>query len=518
MKKISCLLPLCFLLHTALSQQSPGNVIQVNIAIQKTAQTIRNFAASDAWAGQFTGNWPDSQRIQIADWLFSTDTTADGQPKGIGLSMWRFNIGAGSAEQGSNSGIKDEWRRAASFLETDHSKPPMSNTPENGTYNWDKQAGQLWFLKAAKERGVTEFLGFLNSPPVAFTSNGKAFADKGQCNLSPDKYHAVAVFLKDVVQGIHTHTGVLLNYLSPVNEPQWDWSDGGQEGCPYNNEQVAGLTKAIDQTFREEKLPVKLLITEAGQINYLYSPGNKPDKGAQIYSFFDPRSANYVGNLPTVYKGIAAHSYFTTSPEDTATAIRKRLAAALHGLEFWQSEYCILGDNAGEINGGGADLGMDAALYTARVIHHDLTIANAAAWQWWLAMSPYNYKDGLIYVDKNTTDGQARASKMMWALGNYSRFIRPGAQRVQTSISDSTAAKDLYISAYKDNHHGLQIVMINNGNTATNIRIQCKGLKPVGTRSYTTNENGNLQPGYVTANTMTIPPRSVITLTGNIRP
>lgn len=43
------------------------------------------------------------------------------------------------------------------------------------------------------------------------------------------------------------------------------------------------------------------------------------------------------------------------------------------------SEYCILGDNGGEINGNGRDMGIDPALYLARVIHNDLTIANASA-------------------------------------------------------------------------------------------------------------------------------------------
>ncbi|WP_142683959.1 glycoside hydrolase [Chitinophaga polysaccharea] len=505
MKKIFCLLPLCLALHTASSQQSNSNIIQVNIDLQKTAQTIRNFAASDAWAGQFTGNWPDSKRNQIADWLFSTDTTAGGQPKGIGLSMWRFNIGAGSAEQGNNSGIKDEWRRAESFLQ------------ENNTYNWKKQSGQLWFLQAAKQRGVTRFLGFLNSPPVAYTLNGKAFADKGLSNLPKKNYTAVALFLKDVIQGIHSATGVQLNYISPVNEPQWDWSDGGQEGCPYNNEQIAGFTKAISKTFSEAKLPTKILVTEAGKINYLYAAEDKPDKGSQINAFFAPHSAAYIGNLPNVYKGIAAHSYFTTSPEDTAITIRKRLHTALNGLEFWQSEYCILGDNAGEINGSGADLGMDAALYMARVIHSDLTIANAAAWQWWLAISPYNYKDGLIYIDKNKTDGQPRDSKMMWVLGNYSRFIRPGAKRVQADMSNSAASKDLYLSAYKNKDNTLRIVVINNGSSAATAIIHCKGLKPGGMRSYTTSSAGNLQPGDVPGNTVVIPPRSVVTLTGNIK-
>ena len=70
-------------------------------------------------------------------------------------------------------------------------------------------------------------------------------------------------------------------------------------------------------------------------------------------------------------------------------------------LAYWMSEYCILGGNEGEINGNGRDLGMKSALYLAQVIHQDLVIANAAAWNWWIAVSPYNYKDGLIYIDKN---------------------------------------------------------------------------------------------------------------------
>src|SRR5687767_14230831 len=71
------------------------NVIVIDLNDKK--QTIRNFTASDAWACQFVGSWPDSKRNQVADWLFSIEDDAQGKPKGIGLSLWRFNIGAGSA-------------------------------------------------------------------------------------------------------------------------------------------------------------------------------------------------------------------------------------------------------------------------------------------------------------------------------------------------------------------------------------------------------------------------------------
>ncbi|MEC5142059.1 glycoside hydrolase [Chitinophaga sp. 212800010-3] len=493
MKKIICCLPLWLVLQKAASQS-----LEVNIDPGKTVQTIRNFAASDAWSCQFVGNWQDSKRNQMADWLFSTDTTVSGQPRGIGLSMWRFNIGAGSAEQGDSSGIRDEWRRAESFFSA------------NQGYDWSKQAGQRWFLQAARERGVKQFLGFLNSPPVAFTSNGKAFANHGKCNLAPDRYQAAAEYVTAVVQGIRRTMGITFNFLSPVNEPQWDWSDGGQEGCPYDNDEIYGFTKAIAASFHKARLPTQLLLTEAGQLNYLYAPNGKPASGQQIETFFRK------GNPDRIYKGIAAHSYFTTSPEDTAIAIRKRVAAALNGIEFWQSEYCILGDNAGEMNGAGVDLGMDAALYMARVIHTDLTVANASAWQWWLAVSPYNYKDGLIYVDKHKTDGEIHDTKMMWVLGNYSRFIRPGAKRVLVSEAGDTG-KAIRISAFSNINHQICIVIINSGNSQATVDIHCKGMQKGNMRSYTTNSKGSLQPGFTSGTVAVIPPRAVVTLTGNIQ-
>jgi hypothetical protein len=503
MKKITGALLGCMVLQQGIAQHQPA--IRVNIDLARKAQVIHNFAASDAWSCQFAGAWPESKRNQLADWLFSRDTTADGQPKGIGLSMWRFNIGAGSAAQGDASGIRDEWRRADCFLGADH------------RYHWQQPAGQLWFLKAAKARGVPLFLGFLNSPPVAFTRNGKAFADNGQCNLSPEQYPAVAGFLKNVVQGIRQTTGITLDFVSPVNEPQWDWSDGGQEGCPYDNQQIYGLVKAIDQTFHQHRLSTKILITEAGKLNYLYAADDKPAKGTQAAAFFDPNSAVYLGNCFNVYKAIAGHSYFTTSPHDTAVAIRQRLHAALKTIPFWQSEYCILGDNAGEMNGSGVDLGMDAALYLARVIHTDLTVANASAWQWWLAISPYDYKDGLICIDKNKTDGQMRDTRMLWVLGNYSLFVRPGAQRVAVQPADSAAAKDLYLSAYRNTDNSLAMVVINTGTAAATLEVGGKGIPAGNSRTYTTDDAGKLRPGNVNGHTVVVPARAVVTIVQQLK-
>ena len=498
---LALLMPYAFLAN---GQQSP---VSVNIDLSKTYQHIDNFGASDAWACQFIGKWSGEKKEKIADLLFSNDTLADGSPRGIALSLWRFNIGAGSTAQAEKSGIKDEWRRAESFLNTD------------GTYNWQNQAGQMWFLSAAKKRGVNQFLGFVNSPPVNFTLNGKAFATAGKSNIAASKYSAFADYLSAVEKGIKKITGISLDYISPVNEPQWDWSDGGQEGCPYTNAEIAGLARAIDTSFTKNHIPSKIIIGEAGSLVYLLKAADKPGKGSQIDDFFKQGAANYIGDLKHLKRTIMAHSYFTTSPDSTAKKLRRSVVGQLNkypGLSFWQSEYCILGDNAGEIDGSKRDLGIDAALYLARVIHTDLSVANASAWQWWTAISRYDYKDGLVYVDNSKTGGNYYASKMLWAMGNYSRFIRPGAVRVGADArADGHLQSPLLVSAYKKGNQ-LTVVVINNNTASVPVNVKAGSIKISKIRVFTTSAAADLQAGAADNNTVTIQPRSVTTITGTI--
>ncbi|GAB3242164.1 glycoside hydrolase family 30 protein [Hymenobacter seoulensis] len=491
--------------------QSSAAVLTVRIDPQQPQQTIANFAASDAWACQFVGTWPQAKKEAIADLLFSTETGKDGQPKGIGLSMWRVNLGAGSAEQGKQSGIKDEWRRAESFL-----------TPA-GTYDWGKLSGQRWFMEAARRRGVGQFLAFLNSPPVSLTRNGKAFATAKQPNLTPEKFAALAEYCAHMIEGVRKSTGILFNYLSPVNEPQWDWSDGGQEGTPFYNEEIAGITKALSSALVKRKLPTQLLIAEAGKLDYLTSPSDKPNQGNQLAAFFaNPAAPTYLGQTPQVAPIIAGHSYFTTSPQSQLVATRREVAAQVAQvpqLAFWQSEYCILGDNAGEINGGPRDLGITPALYMARVIHTDLTVAQATAWQWWLAVSPYDYKDGLVYVDKNKVDGSYYPSKMLWALGNYSRFVRPGAVRLPAEVTGTTAAAPL-VSAYRS-ADGKQLitVIVNEAATAASLRMEVTQGRLEAGKVYVTSATGNLQPAPApsAAGILQVGPQSITTLVSPLR-
>ncbi|CAM4290152.1 glycoside hydrolase family 30 protein [Zobellia nedashkovskayae] len=463
-------------------------VVEVEIDADITFQTIHNFGASDAWAAQYVGLWPEVKKSKVAEWLFSTETDTTGSPKGIGLTAWRFNIGAGSATQGDNSGIKDPWRRTEGFLQA------------NETYNWKKQAGQCWFLQAAKEQGVEQFVAFVNSPPIYFTKNKKAHSDDGlSANLSSDNYAAYANFLADVLHHFKDSLDIEFDYVSPFNEPQWEWK-GGQEGSPWNNTELAAAARVIDSIFQLKKITSKIELTEAGAIDYITGTKKKhQNRSDQIETFFNPTRPNYLGNLSTLAPKVAAHSYFTTWPVEKLKRERERIAEKLQkypDLEYWMSEYCILENNE-EIKGKGRDLGMQTALYVARVIHADLTIANASAWHWWLAMSPYDFKDGLVYHDKNVADGAIYDSKLLWAFGNYARFIRPGATRISVAYDNSTTIKALQngvlVSAYENTDGSRVVVAVNQSEETVLLALQMNMAAHTKLRSYKTNKDQNLK-------------------------
>ena len=247
------LLLLSVLVFSASSGLATAHTSAVTHVIRTDAprQTIRHFGASDAWSMQTIGLWPDTAaQTQIADWLFSLDTipaattpavstagTIPGQPRGIGLSLWRFNLGAGSAEQGRESQINRSTRTEC-FLQPD------------GTYDWTRQQGQRRFLQLAKERGVPHFLAFLNSPPVYFTQNGLATntGRDGTLNLRPDCYDRFAQFMATALRGLEEHDGIHFDYICPVNEPDghWNWQGPKQEGSPATNREIARLAKSLN--------------------------------------------------------------------------------------------------------------------------------------------------------------------------------------------------------------------------------------------------------------------------------
>ncbi|BAK20525.1 glycoside hydrolase [Melissococcus plutonius] len=133
----------------------------------------------------------------------------------------------------------------------------------------------------------------------------------------------------------------------------------------------------------------------------------------------------------------------------------------------------------------GKDTSMKSALTLANQIHEDLTLLDVTTWQYWIAVSCYDYHDGLIYVDLNNHN--VEPAKRLWSMGNFSKFIRPGAKRFEVTVNDDQINTVGFIDE-KTNQK--IIICINNRSKDSTIEL------PEGTvakSAYVTSENSDLK-------------------------
>lgn len=349
-------------------------------------------------------------------------------------------------------------------------------------------------MQEVKKYEVENLIAFVNSPPVQFTKNGFGFklVKDSSTNLSEDKIDDYANFLAEVIKHFDKNN-LHFNYISPVNEPQWDWTgkigSAKQEGSPWSNMEIYKTVKALDNTLSGQKLKTKILITEAGMLDHLYA--KNVNASSQIKTFWDPKSQLYIGNLKNATPFVEGHGYFTENGDPNLirarTSLRDTLTHYGPGLEYWQSEYCMLGDGYKE-NTTGKRSAIDCALFLAKIIHHDLTKGNATAWHYWNSYEPGPADSNSLYYliamnpyRRTDTGNLYTVTKNLWALGHYSLFIRPGMYRIETErnddLSDTAIAQDVMISAFR-NTTGEKVVvnMINYTSKDKKALIKPEGL------------------------------------------
>ena len=170
----------------------------------------------------------------------------------------------------------------------------------------------------------------------------------------------------------------------------------------------------------------------------------------------------------------------------------------------------------------GRDLGMRSALRVARIIHCDLAIVGASAWQWWEAVANEDFKSGLIYTyyEQPGDPENILDSKILWVLGNYSRFIRPGMIRIELRGGGQPDLNGTMGSAYLNPQNGqLIVVFVNEASHPALIRLALAGdtRVPLAGRyftAYITSESKSLaaEPVKDITTGYQLPPRSVVTL------
>jgi O-Glycosyl hydrolase family 30 len=478
------------------------------IRLDSEYQTIENFSASDCWSMQKLGTWSLPNRNRVADLLFS-------QTGGIGLSCWRFNIGGGITDQ-----INNPWRTAETFEIAE------------GKYDWTRQSPERWFLGAAKARGVPQFLAFVNSPPGRMTRTGITYGQRGTdtTNLKPGFEGQFARYLVDILEHFRTNPDKMerigFDYISPVNEPNVEWNGLSQEGCRASNEDCKAVLRALDAELKKRKCPTGIAGMEVSGLPPLYSLADRMSKtynanyGNYLDEFLgDPGTAGMLNHR------FSYHDYGSDLIKGQLVENRQTLRKKFDqypGWKPWMSEYCVMTGSEGK-GGGGRDLTMSTALDVARIIHLDLTLVGVTAWQWWTAVSGVNYKDGLIFTDwKKPGDAESIiTSRLLWAIGNYSRFVRPGMRRVELE-GKGHDIRGLMGSAYKDEKERRVVAVyinVESGPQTVQLDFDLGGRrwrpKSIALHITSDREGDELKeyPSPVAGAPIEIPARSVVTVT-----
>ena len=134
MKKV--LLITLSILTTVLAHAQKPRELTIKIDIKNKAQRIDNFGAAGAWFTEgIAKNWPAQNREQMAEWLFSKEFDLNGNPKGIGLSAWRFNM---SIEPKLQSKV-DSWVEGAAVYVVTTYRDEITSLITDTVAAWDPE-------------------------------------------------------------------------------------------------------------------------------------------------------------------------------------------------------------------------------------------------------------------------------------------------------------------------------------------------------------------------------------------
>lgn len=469
-------------LTTALTACSGGQTgpATLTVDLSDRHQTMEGFGASSAWWSQEIGGWTDigqsgkEVREEIMDLLYSEE--------GLGMNIYRYNLGAGTGTGEKPGVFTDSWRSAQSFID------------DNGNIDYSLDANAVWCMNRAVALGADKVFFFSNSAPDTMTITGMPHSEeqrKKVTNLAPENYQAFADYALDAVEHFRAQ-GIPVIAISPINEPQWTWQ-GGQEGCHYEPDEMVALYKVFYQEMLSRGMTddVELDMFESGQFG-----------GSKFKKWFKALAEDET--LGPVLHTLSGHSYNSsfTDKEKTAKWLKKNYP----DLKIRCTEWTEMTS--------GRDLGMDSAVIMADMICNDLKILDAISWTYWLAVSQYDWRDGLLYVDPSEPKPQTYTlTKRYYGYGNFTRFVKEGAVRVGTQMDRD---KELNSIAFEQDGKLTMILVNSSAENERQVSFNIAGGDYHTMTTWLTDDEHDLeqtaQTAYSAQSAVTLPPQSVMTV------
>ncbi|KAK3340802.1 glycoside hydrolase superfamily [Neurospora tetraspora] len=327
-------------------------------------------------------------------------------------------------------------------------------------YVWDgKDSGQLWVT----QRGVADY-GLQNVYADAWSAPGYMKTNNNENNggtlcgvpgatcSSGDWRQAYADYLIAYIR-FYLRSGVAISHLGFLNEPEFSASYASMRST---GAQAADFIK----NFLYPTLVAQNLAEQVGIVCC-----DSEGWGNQVQMTNAIKSAGAEGML----KAVSSHTY--TGGPSGPMSTRARV---------WLSEQCDLngGWDTKWYGNGGAGEGLTWAnnVYSAVVNNN---ISGYVYWEGVQWPSP-NTNEKLIRVDNSTNTYVI--SKRLWALANWSRYVRPGAVRVSTAGRPADGS--------------IAVIAISSSGSAINVNVKITGASELGTatvEAYVSDNNRNCE-------------------------
>ena len=429
-----------------------------------TFQTITGFGASEAFGEAATVMSASSAvQTQALNLLYGTSG-------GAGLTILRNEISADSGDT----------------IEPAAPSSPSATPNYVSLASINQDMGQLWFAQQIKARfGVTNVFADAWSAPAFMktndeTDNGGAVCGMSGASCSSGNWEqAYASYLKQYAAD-YAAAGDPLTYVGPENEANLSTSYDSMQITPA---QSAQFLDVLGPAMAGTGTGVECCATEGWDYAQQYAAAIEADPTASADTAV-----------------FTSHGY-TEAPTTPLSGWSK---------PAWETEWSTF-----ETWDPAWDDGTDASGLTwAQHIFAGLDSANLNAFlYWWGSTTPSENGDneGLIQINGSTVTPSGR----LWAFGNFSDFVRPGAVRIGASTSDGNLTMD----AFKNTNGTISVVVLNTGSAADSVTYSLSGTgTPNGATvtPYLTNSSSNVAAQATTsvsggAFSSTVPARSLET-------
>ncbi|MDR2378958.1 MAG: endo-1,4-beta-xylanase, partial [Bifidobacteriaceae bacterium] len=401
--------------------------------------------------------------------------------------------------------------------------------------------GQVWAMKSAQDYADAngdeiKFVTAMWSPALWLKEAGSHTYDG---RVAPEMYEELADYVADMVQGYEKVYGIPLYGFSLSNEPN---HSGNYSSSYWDAGTYADILKIIGAEFVERGITTKLQGVEPMSYNLnIFTGGAASGEGRGTGVFRDPDALQYLDDQ-------AFHSYGWNRAQGGTVLAESKARAQQNDQQIWLTEISLMSSQANTMT-----TGVAWAQYWGR----QLGIAEMSATGHWWA---FGYKklsnssagttrtvsaENLIYLVNSTSGnnntgvisgeftGDYEISRTAYALGHYSKFVRPGWKRVNHDQRDFASGadtgsgnpSDLVTTAFinpeanADGSHDFAIVAAN-GATEQTVSLAFPGYNVTGAQQYLTDAEVNVVDDAPTAvdlaQPLTIAANSIYTFTGKV--